>query len=144
MCAAKTARVDRSPRCRGRIGLASGYLVLQGMAGVAWWVGLACWPSLRSHFLPAGAPDWPLLSFWLADLCLLVAGSWACAVCLYRRSQAAAPALWFTSGAVGYACLYCLGTSLLTGEVWLATGLMCPAALCTLGITVCIQRKDVP
>jgi len=130
--------------CRVRTRLASGYLVIQGLAGAAWWVGLAGWPSLRSHFLPAGAPDWPLLSFWMADLCLFVVGSWACAVCLCRSSRAASAALWFTSGAVSYACLYCLGTSLLTGEAWLSTALMCPAAVCTLAITVVIPRKDVP
>jgi hypothetical protein len=143
MCSDETVPGDEHRRRGSRVALAIGYLVLQGLAGACWWIGLAFWPSVRRTFLPDGAPDWPLLSLWIADIMLFVVGSWVCAVCLYQQSRWVAPALWFTSGALAYAALYCLGTSLATGDVWLSTGLMCPAALSTLVISVSNGRDQI-
>jgi hypothetical protein len=93
-------------------------------------------PASRAYFTPQGAPDWTILSFCLADSLLFVVGSVLSGVLLFRGSPYARPVLWFTAGAVSYASLYCVGLSILTGSVWLATGAMLPAMCLTLWICV--------
>lgn len=112
------------------------YLVCQGLAGAAWWGCLVGMPLTRDCFKPPGAPDWAILAFWLADLLLFVVGSLLSAVFVFRGSALARPVLWFTAGGVSYASLYCVGLSLLTGTVWLASAAMLPAMAITLWISL--------
>lgn len=119
-----------------RMRVFSGYMLLQGFAGASWWMCLVWIPSSRDYFTPQGAPDWTILSFWLADSLLFVVGSVLSGVFLLRGSSYARPVLWFTAGAVSYASLYCVGQSTLTGSAWLAAVAMLPAMCVTLWISV--------
>lgn len=110
------------------------YLIFQGSAGALWWGSLLAWPASRAWFMPEAAPDWTLLSFWLADLLLFVCASWMSGILLLRQSCWARPLLWFTAGAVSYAALYCVGQSILTRSAWLSVVAMLPAMAITVGI----------
>ena len=108
------------------------YLISQSVLVAIWWMAIALMPDLRDWFRPAGAPDVMLLSFWLADFVCIVFGSALAALWLHRRDRRRTPALWFTSGALVYATLYCIGVASMSGEAWLGVLLMAPAAVVTL------------
>lgn len=115
--------------------LAALYLAAQAALVAAWWALLIIAPAARAPFQDPAAPDTTLLAFWLADWALVVVGSAATAILVWRAHPARTPALWLLTGALGYAALYCLGLSLLTGAAWLASALMAAASLLTLGVT---------
>lgn len=110
------------------------YLIAQGSAGFAWWLTLALVPSSRAYFAPPGAPDWAILSFWLADLLFFVCGSLLCGFAMAVRSPRAQPLLLLTVGGTSYATLYCVGASLMTGSMWLPTGVMVASPCVTVWI----------
>jgi hypothetical protein len=115
--------------------IAAAYLATQAALVAAWWALLMAVPESRGLFRDPAAPDTALLAFWLADWALVVAGSAAAALLVWRSHPARAPALWLLSGALGYAALYCVGLSALTGAALLASALMLSASLLTLGVT---------
>lgn len=110
------------------------YLIVQAALTTCWWGLLVCLPRSRAFFKPEGAPDYALLSFWFADLTCVAAGSGLAGWWLFRQDRRAGPVLWFTSGAIVYAALYCAALTASTGEAVLATALMSPAALITVAI----------
>ena len=109
------------------------YLAVQGVLVGLWWLMLVVAPASRSQFMVPGAHDLTILTFWLADLSLVGAGSLWAAHHLWRRVKGRRAVLWFVAGAISYAALTCLGLTLLTGQAWLATLLMVPAATLTAG-----------
>lgn len=112
------------------------YLMVQGALTLAWWVMLWTVPESRVLFKPAAQPDDALLSFWLADLVCVAAGSALSGLWLLRRDTRAIPAIWFTTGAIVYGALYCVAVTWQTGEAVLASSLMIPAAMATSLIAV--------
>ena len=107
--------------------VAANYLVVQAMAGGAWWVMLWAWPASRGWFFPAGRGDAAVLALALPDIGLFVLGSLAAAAALRRRATLGLVATAVVAGATAYATLLCWGASLVTGEAWLATLLMTAA-----------------
>ncbi len=107
-----------------------GYLLLQAVAMIGWWALLLWLPSSIAWFQPQSWPASTLLSFWLADGIVLIGGSFVCALLVGFKAAQASLALWMLAAAVWYPTLYCIGVSTLTGEAWLAAGLMsCMAGL---------------
>lgn len=87
-------------------------------------------PKSIRWFQPASWPDGALLGFWLADGMLVVGGSLATAFMVLKRLPHSGIAIWMLAATTWYPTLYCIGVSTLTGEAWLASGLMsCMAGL---------------
>jgi protein-S-isoprenylcysteine O-methyltransferase Ste14 len=105
------------------------YFLLQGAAVSVWWLLLFFFPSTRRYFQMDAASEHTLLAFWLPDLLLLASGSLVAGVLCLGGSNLAPAAVWFASGAVGYASLYCLAFALLSDAGWLGVTLMLPAML---------------
>jgi len=105
------------------------YFLLQGAAVSGWWLLLFFLPSTRRYFQMDAASEHTLLAFWLPDLLLLALGSWVAGVLCLVGSNLAPAAVWFVSGAVSYASLYCLTFALLSDAGWLGVTLMLPAML---------------
>lgn len=93
--------------------VAGAYFLLQAVAVLLWWGGLAIHPPWRAPFVPHGAPEATLLAFAPPDLLLLVLGSAAAAVGRWRRRRWAAPLAAGVAGAALYATAY-------TVTLWLA------------------------
>jgi protein-S-isoprenylcysteine O-methyltransferase Ste14 len=105
------------------------YFVGQAIAIGAWWLYLAVDSTAREPFLPVGASAAELMAFQLPDLLVALPASLVAGIALVSsRRWAAAPA-WACAGAVDYAFLYCLASSLLRQGGWLSVVLMAPAAL---------------
>lgn len=117
------------------------YLLLQGALVVVWWAWVLLDPDARQWFLPAGRPDAALLSFWLADLVCVVAGSLTTARLVATRNPRAASAAWFTSGSLAFGALWCLAVSIETNAAWWATVAMLSAALATIAVAVHLERS---
>ena len=104
--------------------LTAPYFALQAGAVLAWWVGLWFLPSFRLYFLPPNSDEVFLFAFCLPDLSLIVIGSVAASSFCWRESAGANVALWLVVGSLGYATLYCLALSLLTGSAWISVVMM--------------------
>lgn len=89
----------------------SSYFLAQGLAVAAWWVLLMAIPDSRAWFFPESLAGIPLMSFWLADIGLLVGGSLLTSWLAWTRNPAASPAAWFLAGAWYYPAIYCLTVS---------------------------------
>lgn len=114
------------------------YLSVQSILVAVWWMVIATRPDVRDLFRPVDAPDLMLMSFWLADMVCVASGSAIAAFMIHRREARRLPALWFTSGAMVYATLYCIVITAMTGEAILGMLLMAPAT----AITVAIARAE--
>jgi protein-S-isoprenylcysteine O-methyltransferase Ste14 len=90
----------------------SSYFLLQGVGVSAWWVLLIALPDSRAWFFPESLTGAPLMSFWLADIGLLVGGSLLTAWLVWTRNPASSPAVWFLAGAWYYPAIYCMTVSL--------------------------------
>lgn len=90
----------------------SGYLLLQAVAVAGWWALLVLMPGSRVWFFPEPLTGAALMSFWLADIGLLVGGSVLTSWLVWTRNPAASPAAWFLAGAWYYPAVYCLTVSL--------------------------------
>ncbi|MCC9606233.1 isoprenylcysteine carboxylmethyltransferase family protein [Blastopirellula sp. JC732] len=108
------------------------YLLLQAAATAAWWLLLWLVPASAAWFQPANWPREALLGFWLGDLLLLVGGSLIAALFVMRDDRHARLAVWALAAAAWYPTLTCVGVSLLSGEAWIAAGLM----VCLAGMTL--------
>ena len=120
----ETATSDTSVR------IVSAYLAVQAFGTLAWWVLLFAIPSSIDWFQPKVWPDGALLSFWMADFVLIIAGSLLAAICVWRRASSAATLVWVVAAVTWYPTLVCIATSLQTGEAWIASAMMvCMAGL---------------
>ena len=100
------------------------YFCLQAIGTVCWWGLLVAYPPSIKWFQPT---DWPvntLLSFWLADLILIVAGSLIAAAGVWRHSQWSTTVVWTVAVVTWYPTLVCIATSIRTGEAWIASSMM--------------------
>jgi hypothetical protein len=104
------------------------YFAFQGAAVIVWWILLLLFPISRRLF-QMGESETTLLAFWLPDLFLLAASSFAASAFCFLDSKFTVFAVWFVTGAIGYAALYCLSFALLTDSGWLGATLMLPAFL---------------
>lgn len=96
---------------------ATAYLLQAALISV-WWVGLAMSPSFFEAFQFAGIPPKAFWAFLAPDV-ILIAG--LSVVRAYRNYSILE---YIILGAFGYASLYCVNASLLTGSGYLPTGLM--------------------
>ncbi len=110
---------------------AARYLALQGLAGAAWWGMLWLWPQSRDWFFAPAFGQTHIVALALPDITLFAAGSMVAAMALHRGWRWGLVATAIVAGATAYATLFCFGTSLATGEAWLATVLMSAASFIT-------------
>ena len=120
--------------------IVSGYLALQAIGVVAWWVLLTAYPDSIGWFQPKDWPDDTLLSYWLADLSLVAGGSSIAAVGVWQQRKWASIAVWCVAAVCWYPTLVCLATSMRTGEAWIASALMVSMAGVSLAMAT-IQGK---
>ena len=104
--------------------IVTSYLLVQSLATGLWWALLFFFPQSVEWFQPSDWPDNALLGFWLGDFLLIVVGSAFAAYVVCVRKSWAHVAVWSVTAAAWYPTLYCIGVSLLTGQVWLTSALM--------------------
>lgn len=93
--------VDRRP--------AAGYLIIQGIAGAAWWVLLFTSEAVRNLFF-VDVTGWEAgRTILLADLLMFAGASLVSGYLIATESKLARPATWATIGATTYATLVALG-----------------------------------
>jgi len=105
------------------------FLLMQGIGGLIWWLGILSVPSWRVPFLAPGAPDATLLALAPGDLLLYLAGSFLSAWGLRQRQPWAWTVLCLHTGAACYAALFALALPLLSGGGGLGAVLMAPSLL---------------
>jgi protein-S-isoprenylcysteine O-methyltransferase Ste14 len=105
------------------------YFLLQGLVVFLWWALLLLLPSARSYFVLEPHSEMSLLSFWLADLFLLGLGSLVAGWLCLRDSLYLRIGVWFVTGSISYAALYCLAFALFTDVGWLGVLLMFAAMI---------------
>lgn len=124
-----TARTHQTPPSARK--LWSAYFALQTMMCAAWWVGLLWSDEFAALFTPRGHVG-TLRLFWLADMVCVVGGSALSALFIKLDHALMLQALWWTSGAISFATLYCLAVWIDTQQAALAIAMMAPATLLTL------------
>ena len=122
--------------------IVASYLVIQAIGTASWWAVLLIFPSTIGWFQPTSFPPEALLGFWLGDFLLLVAGSLVTAIVVIRSVSWASMAIWSLAATVWYPTLYCIGISLITGEAWIAAGLMVCMAGLTLAMATVLGKKE--
>ena len=92
--------------------------LLQAALVMAWWVGLFSSGAFFAAFQFVGVSPTAFWSFFLPDIAMIALLS------TVRAYRPLAIVEYIVLGAFGYAALYCLNATLLTGSGWLPTGLM--------------------
>ena len=122
-------------------GWISVYLAAQAIAGFGWWIAIWMSPSAKQLFWAADTSRSTLAAFAVADLLAFVGAS-AVAAWLVRVEHGwAIRGLWLVVGATGYATLYCVGSTVATGEASLAAFVMLIACACTTA-AACTYRDE--
>lgn len=114
------------------------YFVFQAISITGWWLLLVNVPESRSGFFPEPLIGEALMSFWLADLGLLVGGSLLSAWLVWVRNPAASTAAWFLAGAFYYPAIYCLTVSMKLGGGELGVAAMFAAGGLTLAMVTVV------
>jgi hypothetical protein len=109
--------------------LATGFMLLQGIGTLAWWVLLMLYPPARTPFLAPGAPDSTLLAFIVPDLAMFISSAFVAAYGLAKNRDWAWTALCVQTGAAVYAALYALALPLFSGSAWLGAAMMFPSLI---------------
>lgn len=104
------------------------YFAFQGIGVIIWWCLLFFYPRSRAYFQMGGSEN-ILLSFWLPDLFLLAVGSLFASWFIRTENKLATIAMWFVTGTISYASLYCYSFALITDTGWLGVLFMFPAML---------------
>lgn len=113
------------------------YFVVQTLLCALWWFAILSSDQMAAYFAPDQAHAVSYLRmFWLADLICVVGGSALCAMTIFARHRLIQQALWWTSGAITFASLYCVALWLDTQQAGLCVVLMVPATL----MTVCAAQ----
>lgn len=107
--------------------LSSGYLALQAVLAIIWWLALLSSPTARAWFELVPDKRQALDSFLLADLVMFVGGSIVSAWGVWRHAPWAVPATAFTAGGITYATLYLLG--------WVAIARSAPAGVVPMAVS---------
>lgn len=120
---------------------ASTYLVIQGAAGLVWWVLLLIDSPMRDLFFDS--PDGWLAGRTLVFAEVLMFGLVSIATGLLARigHRWAAPAGWVVVGATAYATLVALGWLLEPVGHWLGVVLMMPTLAATLVSALAIHAE---
>lgn len=105
------------------------YLTVQGVGVLAWWTWLLGWPASREAFRAADSTDATLLAFSVADVVLVLVGSFVAAYGLARSRRWAFAALCVHAGAGVYAALYGVTLWVLDAHAWMGALLMVPSLL---------------
>jgi hypothetical protein len=117
------------------------YFALQSAAVVAWWVALHENPGLIPLFRSADSSDSAILNLWLADLAMIAGGSAVAAAAIAKNLSFRIPGIWTLAGAILYATLLTLGSSLRSSGGWLAVALMGSAAIMTMACAISETRR---
>ena len=112
--------------------LPAAYFLVQATAGVLWWAWLLWSPSTFALFWPPGAPASMTHAFLVPDAAFFVGASAWTARLLAESSPRAVQWAWLTTGAVGYATLFCLAMAWHDQRVWAAAVSMSAAFLLTI------------
>ena len=107
---------------------ASIYFAFQGIAVITWWMLLIFYPASRVWFQMGDSPT-VLMAFWVPDLFLLAIGSLVVSGFCWFENKFTQMALWFVTGAISYATLYCLAFAMMTDTGWLGVTAMFPAMI---------------
>ena len=107
---------------------ASIYFAFQGIAVIAWWLLLLFYPASRVWFQMGDSPT-VLMAFWMPDLFLLAIGSLVVSGFCWFENKFTTMGLWFVTGAISYATLYCLAFAMMTDTGWLGVTAMFPAMI---------------
>lgn len=118
------------------------YFLIQAVGTVAWWVLLIVYPPSVKWFQPEAWPTESLLSFWLADFALLIAGSVIAAIGVLRQSAWAGTVVWAVAVVTWYPTLVCIATSMLTGEGWFASSMMVSMSGLSLAMATIYGKAD--
>lgn len=98
------ATAERVRRSNARV--FAGYLVLQAVVGILFWVALEWSPDVRELFELTPTNDTVTDAFFLADLLVGVVGSAAGAWALWSDARWSAPVVAFTAGGLVYPTLF--------------------------------------
>lgn len=104
------------------------YFAFQGLAVIAWWLLLFFYPASRVWFQMGDSPT-VLMAYWLPDLFLMAIGSLVVSGFCWFESRFTQTGLWFVTGTITYAMLYCLSFALMTDTGWLGVVAMFPAMI---------------
>jgi hypothetical protein len=74
--------------------IVAGYFIVQAIGTAAWWALLVFYRPSVKWFQPSDWPTGSLLSFWVADFVLIVAGSAIAATAVWRRSHGSTTVVW--------------------------------------------------
>jgi polyisoprenoid-binding protein YceI len=124
-------------RYRGRIRpraaaqLYGGYLIVQAVLGIVFWVALMGSPAVRSWFELMPERREVMDAFVLADVAVVVAGSGLGAWALWTGRRWAVPVVAFTAGGVVYPTLYLVAWTAAAGTGALCLAIMVPVAILT-------------
>jgi len=102
----------------------AGYLLIQGIGGVAFWVLLTSVGPVREAIELLPAEHAVTDSFVFADLFVGILGSWLGAYALLRGRRWAVPMVAFTAGGLVYPTFFLLGWLLFTGTGAVCLGIM--------------------
>lgn len=100
------------------------YLLAQGVGGILWWYLLIQMPESRAFFLSDTLSERVLISFWLPDFSIFIVGSLVAAYGFSRTQVWSLPVIYFLTGGISYASLYCVALSLSTHGGWPGTLIM--------------------
>ncbi|XZE56701.1 methyltransferase family protein [Planctomycetaceae bacterium SH139] len=122
--------------------IVASYYLIQAMGTAAWWGLLFAYPPSVKWFQPNEWPAGALLSFWLADFALIIAGSIIAATGVLRRSCWAGNVVWTVAVVTWYPTLLCIATSMQTGEAWIASSMMVSMAGLSLAMATIHGKAD--
>jgi hypothetical protein len=132
------AIATRAPSATERV--FAGYLAVQALAGVGWWVALALSPTVRSWFeLAPGRPE-VMDAFVVADAAV-IAGSALAARGLATGAAWAVPVVAFTAGGLVYPTLYLVGWVARTGAGGPTLAIMVPPSVLTCWVAVHARHR---
>jgi hypothetical protein len=104
------------------------YLLATGLSTLAWWIAMLGYPPWRPMFRLSNAPDATLLAFAVPDLLLFVGSALVSAYALWKRKPWTTTAILVHTVAAGYAGLFSMCLTVLSGgEAWAAAAFMAPS-----------------
>jgi len=122
----------------------AGYLALQAVLGIGWWVLLATSTTVRSGFELMPERHAVMDAFVFADIAVVVVGSAVGAWAITRGSAWAVPIVWFTAGGIVYPTLYLLGWVSFTGVGSPLLAAMVAVSTLTLWVAFQVWRTSRP
>lgn len=120
----------------------AGYLILQGLAGIGWWIGLTASAAFQDWFI---APDGWLAArtVLVADVLLFGGGSILTGVLAMRRHRWCRTTMLVLVGVTAYATAVSAAWVFAPVQRWLGVVVMVPALVATcLAAAVVVARTD--